>query len=577
MRAEGGSAAQEAERGAQVASPPEPIIPPPGFEVVWEDPGDEKLFWTMDRMHSPDPVSPLAHTCLGPTFTPGLETANAFYGLPTSRRRSLRINTYVYGWAAPPSLPPADMEAAFVAAKQRLDAVKTRLWEFWEQEVLSEVKELLDRFDAFDLRGSSNDELLRHLDDAVAWMTRLWELHFRTVYPAYVAVAELEEFYSDLFGTDDAFGAHRMVQGLGNMTVETGRALWRLSREAMGSPEVLDAIAEGSSEDVLGRLGETEAGARFASLLDEYVQEFGQRGDKFEIDAVYWTEDPAPVIQGLRNYVALPGECDPSAELERLSRDRERAIEQTRSRLRTYPAAVREQFEESLKAAHAGVVITEDHNFWIDCRGTWRLRRLLLEFGRRLAERGLIDGPRDVFLLERDEMTAAVGRLPEGEDLRGLVRTRLEEMNRYARIRPPSALGTPETQPRSRDNFMARTFGRFFGADVEQGDDGAVRGHPGSPGTAKGTARVINSIEEAGRLKPGDVLVATTTAAPWTPLFATVSAVVTDTGGALSHCAVVAREYGIPAVVGTGTATTVIRDGQIVEVDGDAGVVRVSG
>ena len=105
--------------------------------------------------------------------------------------------------------------------------------------------------------------------------------------------------------------------------------------------------------------------------------------------------------------------------------------------------------------------------------------------------------------------------------------------------------------------------------------DGEIMGKPGSAGTVRGTARIISSIAEAGRLQPGDILVAETTAPPWTPLFATVAAVVTDTGGVLSHCAVVAREYAIPAVVGTGGASKVIADGQTIEVDGDAGIVRI--
>ena len=101
-----------------------------------------------------------------------------------------------------------------------------------------------------------------------------------------------------------------------------------------------------------------------------------------------------------------------------------------------------------------------------------------------------------------------------------------------------------------------------------------MRGNSGSPGKAQGHARVIRSLAEAGKLQPGDVLVAETTAPPWTPLFATAAAIVTDTGGILSHCAIVAREYGIPAVVGTGMATATFIDGQLIEVDGDAGLVR---
>ena len=102
-----------------------------------------------------------------------------------------------------------------------------------------------------------------------------------------------------------------------------------------------------------------------------------------------------------------------------------------------------------------------------------------------------------------------------------------------------------------------------------------VKGIAGSVGVARGTARVIHSLAEADKLQPGDVLVAQSTMPPWTPLFATASAVVTDSGGVLSHSAVVAREYRIPAVVGTGNATTTFKDGQLIEVDGNAGTVRV--
>jgi phosphoenolpyruvate synthase/pyruvate phosphate dikinase len=103
-----------------------------------------------------------------------------------------------------------------------------------------------------------------------------------------------------------------------------------------------------------------------------------------------------------------------------------------------------------------------------------------------------------------------------------------------------------------------------------------VAGHAGSPGVVRGTARVIRSLTEAGRLQYGEILVAEATLPEWTPLFATAAAVVTDIGGILSHSAVVAREYCIPAVVGTGIATATIRDGQLIEVDGTHGMVRLA-
>jgi len=104
---------------------------------------------------------------------------------------------------------------------------------------------------------------------------------------------------------------------------------------------------------------------------------------------------------------------------------------------------------------------------------------------------------------------------------------------------------------------------------------GELKGSPGSGGTVRGKAKVVRSLADAGKLNSGDILVAEYTVASWTPLFASIAAVVTDSGGVLSHSSVVAREYGIPAVVGTGMATVVIKDGQTIEVNGDTGIVRV--
>jgi pyruvate,water dikinase len=121
---------------------------------------------------------------------------------------------------------------------------------------------------------------------------------------------------------------------------------------------------------------------------------------------------------------------------------------------------------------------------------------------------------------------------------------------------------------------MAKTSGDLMISSMD-GKPGVLHGNAGSPGIARGPAKVVRSLKEAGKLQPGDILVAETTAPPWTPLFATAIAIVTDAGGILSHCAVVAREYHIPAVVGTVQATTTIQDGQLIEVNGDNGEVRI--
>ena len=148
-------------------------------------------------------------------------------------------------------------------------------------------------------------------------------------------------------------------------------------------------------------------------------------------------------------------------------------------------------------------------------------------------------------------------------------------MDHFRTVQPPPALGTPHPGPPP-DDPMGRALGKLFGVPpAESGDPDILLGHASSPGKVSGTAKVVLSLAEAGKLQPGDIMVAPSTMPAWTPLFASIAAVVTDAGGVLSHAAIVAREYNIPAVLGTGNATSAIQDGQTVEVDGDAGAVRI--
>jgi pyruvate,water dikinase len=323
----------------------------------------------------------------------------------------------------------------------------------------------------------------------------------------------------------------------------------------------------------MNTLGTTPAGRNFLADLEAYLQEYGQRGDKWSMYYPSWIEDPAPVINNLRDYMSQPGR-DLAAEMHTLAARREARIVEARAQLQGYPQPVVQQFEFLLKAAQEGTVLSEDHGFWIDFRCTHQVRRVFLDFGRRLAEAGAIEQRDDIFFLSLDELRETARSLPE-LDRRQLIAARKAERAHFAAVAAPPALGTPPPG-RSSDDPGERSMMKFFGGPPKPSTKpGVFLGYPGSPGVAQGVARVVRSLAEAAKVQPGDILVAETTAPPWTPLFATVAAVVTDTGGVLSHCAVVAREYGIPAVVGAGMASSMIKDGQRLEVDGSAGVVRL--
>ena len=197
-----------------------------------------------------------------------------------------------------------------------------------------------------------------------------------------------------------------------------------------------------------------------------------------------------------------------------------------------------------------------------------------MEVGSRFLKAGALDAPGDIFFLYLDEPRAAAAQ-PNG-DYRSLVSARKTELSHFEKLNPPGFLGT-DSGPTPDSQFMHAMKNYSGVAQTPSGESGVLNGNAGSAGIVRGTARVLRSTGEVDRLRPGDILVARTTTPDWTPLFITAAAVVTDTGGILSHCAVVAREYAIPAVVGIGNATEVIKDGQMLEVDGDKGVVRILG
>ena len=261
------------------------------------------------------------------------------------------------------------------------------------------------------------------------------------------------------------------------------------------------------------------------------------------------------MLAQLQQYVASP-ERNPREELGAQARRREEMVADARRRLAERPEDLT-RFELSLRDAREGTIISEDHNYWIDYSSTYRVREVLMECGSRLAAAGVLGARADVRFLRWAEVRQALLSLPDG-DQRALIVKRKREMEHWRGVTPPSSLGTFKESP-----------------EEVSGGGSTLRGNPGSPGTARGPARILRTVADAERLRDGDVLVSATSAPPWTAFFGIVAGVVTDAGDLLSHTAVVAREYGVPAVVGAVGATSLIEEGDTLEIDGSRGEVVV--
>jgi pyruvate,water dikinase len=541
------------------------------FPVTWEQPGDEQRCWAHERWGIPGPISPLSFAFADLIYG-GMNVAAAAYALPT-RVVARRINTFLY-MAEDASTSPADAAEHGQRSEQLLDAALTALGERWEGDWLPEVQRHLAWWEGFDLSGSSTPALLDHLDETVTRMRRLWEIHFLLFMPLVLAISEFDELYRELMGSAGHFDSYRLLQGFDNRTVDGGRALWDLSRRALGAPPVRSALQDSEPAGVLAALAASPEGVAFLAELRAYLAEYGQRSNNpLELSEPSWIEDPTPVIATLREYLEQP-DRDVAAERAALVAERERAIVAVRARLAGYPRPVVKRWESLLRAAQEATVLSEDHAFWIDLCGLYQARRIIVEIGRRLADAGAITVADDVFYLTLDEVREALDGRPPRNAL-ALLAARKAEMEYFRTITPPYTLGSapPESQA---DDALSRAMAKFMGvAAPATTEPGVVLGSAGSPGIVRGTAKVVLSLADAGKLQPGDILVAEYTAPQWTPLFGIAAALVTDFGGVLSHCAIVAREFGIPAVVGTGSATTTLVDGQLIEVDGDQGIVRI--
>ena len=232
---------------------PQPIPAPPSFPVEWQSPGDDRFFWTHDRMHWPDPL-PIIYTSLDPEG--GINAFAARYDAPV-RFQARRINTYQYSCFHPPLVPPEELQAMGKRAEEKLGAVLARIDEMWANEWLPEIKSHLEYWRSFDLRGATTPRLIEHLEETFRRHSRMWAIHFECALPAMMAVSLLDDFYRETLGSEGAFDAMRLVQGHPNKTVESGEELWKLSRKALGIPVVREVLETRAAGDVIPALEAT--------------------------------------------------------------------------------------------------------------------------------------------------------------------------------------------------------------------------------------------------------------------------------------------------------------------------------
>lgn len=496
------------------------------------DPTYDQYTWLYEGEHNPASHPPLTLT------VPGMEGMRGADGLPAG----VKVNGYSF-WrpdAGAPFHEPAGGSGD--PALSPLERWRT----FW----LPRLERHLHELTAFQPQAVPRGGWRATLDalDKESGAV-MGGVHLTCVFSVHRAVAKFTAAYAEHFGAGGEQDGLALLHGFDNATMRRAGDLWALSRVARQSAPLREALAAWQPGQPFPAI------EGFDSALTAFLARWGQTLDRFVQDMPSWVETPAPVVQAILTQAGMPDDESPGARCRAGASRRERLEGELREAAASSPTAARAL--ELLPAAQQYLVVLEDHNVLCDQQLAAASRARWLAIGRHLLASGALSELGDVFFFDYQELVATLEGGPPPTP--AALARRKELQAGYRATVPPRFLGAPPAAPPPGTTSATPE----------------VRGQPASPGLHRGRARVVDSLDEAATLQPGEVLVCTITSPPWTPLFAIAGALVTDAGGMLSHPSVVAREFGIPAVVGCRDATERIPDGATVEVDGTAGVVRI--
>jgi len=531
------------------------------FPIEWRDVRDAALHWRRDDAHFSGPVPRLLGEYVTNAAHFGLARRAEFFDAPVVVRLE-GFNGRRYA-AAQPRYPREELATHLRDSTAKARAFSRGLRRTWDEEWMPHLLASYEWMRGLDLEHAPLEAIASACEELWPRVNEIWRIHMMTVGPAFVLMDEFAETYERLTG-GSAVDAFRMTQGLAHSLQALERDMHLLTGHARSARAVAAGLAAGTIT-TLEQLRGTPGSKALSDALGSFLETYGHLGHSGEdMRDLPWADDPSLLLAEIGQRLASPAQ-DPDERHARLVAEGEAIAQRTREALRERPADLA-VFEEVLAVARAVGPLTEEHNYWLDRPMQSHIGRMFRVIGRRLEDAGRIERAENVFHFELAEIIDALrGR----QDLRSLEPERTAEFARWNRMRAPLTIGAPAPPLGATGSTRADLIHRS-----RQDEDGVIKGVAASSGVRRGRATLVWTTDDFKKMKPGAVLVCRSSNVSWIPLFTIAGAVVTDVGGVLSHAAVVAREFGVPAVVGVGVAFEQLRDGMLVEVDGDRGTVR---
>jgi pyruvate,water dikinase len=558
---------------------------------------EDNRFWFWDSMHWGKALTPWDSTFMELAIASLSQMNSRHYLIPPADGVDFRI-LYGYAFLSPVGVDPSKIEARvpeFMARAGHYFGNWDSLYDNW----LVKVKATIEEIESVDFNPlpemedmsiitdgtglGSGHKLLSEYNRFKDLILQAWNYHFEFLNLGYAAYLDFFGFCKEAFPSIPDLGIAKMVAG-----VEVD--LFRPNEELKGlAQKAVDLGIARSFDDPDNVSLDGDAGAQWQAAWDEAKDpwfNFTSGNGFYHFDKI-WVENPEIPFSFIRDYIErIEAGEDISRPIDAIREERDRVVSEYRDLLGTDED--RETFDGKLGLARVVFPYVENHNFYIEHWTMSVVWRKVKELGATLAKDGLLNADDDLLFIRRDEVNEVLwdyysnwainSPTVSAKHWAPIIARRREIHEKLSAWKAPKALGEPPeviTEPFTIMlwGITSESVSNWLGSDDD--NENELTGMAASPGMVEGIARIIHDPDEVNDLEQGEILVATITAPSWAPVFPRIQACVTDIGGMMSHAAIVCREYGVPAVTGTGFGTDKIKTGDRIRVDGSSGKVTI--
>ncbi len=568
---------------------------------------EEGMFWFYDGLHYPEPMYPFDMIWDEAWFLALSQYNTRIFIVPPALGIDHRIhNGYIYITPLPVANPEDIPKRAELFMKRAGYYYQNwdRLHDQWEVKMRSIIKKLADleipvppemEDESVVTEGlgvSTGYKLLKAYDELIDLGILAWQYHFEFLNLGYAAYVIFVDFCTKAFPDIPLQKITQMVGGIDVIIYQPDAELKKLAKLAIDLGVDETVMTGGSADSVLKAMEASDKGKKwleaFNAARDPWF--YVSTGTGWYHHDACWNDDLDIPVSAMRIYVEKLRKGEnierPTAKVRE---ERDRLITEYRALLKTDED--RQTYDQLLGTAKTVFPYVENHLFYVEHWFHSLFWNKMREVARIMVEHKFINDVEDVWYMKRSEIKEALWDLvtgwATGSNSRGPliwpdeIAWRKSTMEKFRKWTPPDAMGTvPETIS---EPFTIVLWGITSASmaqwarlkSIASGDLTKMIGFPGSPGIVEGTVRVCRTVKEIGELQEGEILVAPTTSPSWAPAFQKIKAAVTDVGGVMCHAAIVCREYGLPAVVGTGSATSMLKTGQRIKLDGSTGEIDI--